>query len=57
MTVLITKILTWDGKKEVLFGIDDKEGVPIFLSPADGKPFGGEWSDAYVKFFWPDNKK
>jgi hypothetical protein len=37
----------------VLFGADDKEGVPIFGSPEDGKPFGGAWGKARVKFFWP----
>jgi len=40
----------------VLFGEDDKEGVPVFRSK-DGKPFGGAWGKARVKFFWPENKE
>src|SRR5512140_2216774 len=60
MTALVTEIRRWDGEKVpvcgVLYGHDGQVGVPIFSAPDYDKPTGGEWGDAYVKFFWHDKK-
>jgi hypothetical protein len=61
MTALVTEMRKYDGKKVpvcgVLYGNDDQVGVPVLSRPYYNKPTGGAWGRAYVKFFWPDEKK